>query len=508
MATSPLRADSLQLLAQTPCPIPASSNGIWIDSGTPNVLKFRKTDGSDTSLGAGGGGSTLPGAYSAGGAGPQNIALDSTRLGIQISDANAAISGALLDITDFAGSAHYFRVFPASLPSHIDHSIKIIPISDNATDLGSTSNRYANIYVGSLGFNGSTISLAESMTQAAGKTLAAASGSGAFDWHLATGAFQTSTGANSINGLTTIAPPAQSSGTTAGLLFTGAANTGLTASTNIPDIDYNLARSVQFATGAKTLQTPFRIQAPTYTAVGSTTITDSYTLYVTGAPTASTNITQTRSGDIYLGGGGIGSATGFTMISALADGAGSKALTLNTTTAWSTNAARLLSIQTNSVEKNAVGFYSSWGQWVYFCKASAGVIEDTGNTGFRATGSAAADIWVGASLRMTFSTTTMTSTLGRIEHVTTVSSTPYTVLSSDYLLAVDCSTAKTLNLPAAVAGTVYVVVDSTNQAATNNITVAPNGTDTINGTNASFVVNTNSGRATLYCHAANKWTKA
>ncbi len=93
------------------------------------------------------------------------------------------------------------------------------------------------------------------------------------------------------------------SGTPAALLITGAAHTSLTASTDIPDIRLNLARSVQFATGAKTLQRAMQINAPTYTAVGATTITAAFTLDVDGAPIAGTNVTITgRSGIRSLGG--------------------------------------------------------------------------------------------------------------------------------------------------------------------------------------------------------------
>jgi hypothetical protein len=68
----------------------------------------------------------------------------------------------------------------------------------------------------------------------------------------------------------------------------------LSASTNTPDVHWNLGRTVQFATGAKTQQEAKRTTRPTYAAVGATTITDAFTDYVTGAPAAGTNATLTR----------------------------------------------------------------------------------------------------------------------------------------------------------------------------------------------------------------------
>jgi hypothetical protein len=104
----------------------------------------------------------------------------------------------------------------------------------------------------------------------------------------------------------TVAAPLVTSGVQTSVLVTAPANTGMTASTDIADVNFNLARSVQFATGAKTLQRAALFQAPTYTAVGSTTISDAALIATSGAPIASTNVTITRSHDLYLGGGAIG----------------------------------------------------------------------------------------------------------------------------------------------------------------------------------------------------------
>lgn len=79
-------------------------------------------------------------------------------------------------------------------------------------------------------------------------------------------------------------------------LFTavGSAHTALTASTEYVDINFNLARTVQFATGAITTQRAMRIQAPTYGFVGASTITNATTFEISGAPVAGTNATITN----------------------------------------------------------------------------------------------------------------------------------------------------------------------------------------------------------------------
>jgi hypothetical protein len=74
----------------------------------------------------------------------------------------------------------------------------------------------------------------------------------------------------------------------------GAAHTALTASTEYNDIYWNLARTVQFSTGAITTQRSVRIAAPTYSFVGASTITNAATVQIDGAPVAGTNATITN----------------------------------------------------------------------------------------------------------------------------------------------------------------------------------------------------------------------
>jgi hypothetical protein len=93
-------------------------------------------------------------------------------------------------------------------------------------------------------------------------------------------------------------------------------------------------------------------------------------------------------------------------------------------------------------------------------------------------------------------------------NLTNVMSTPFTPAFSSYVLAVDTTSAKTINLPApgaGDAGKVFLIKDASNNASVNNITVAPNGTDTIDGVNASIVLNSNNAAVHCIVVAANKW---
>jgi hypothetical protein len=104
-------------------------------------------------------------------------------------------------------------------------------------------------------------------------------------------------------GNTIIAPKAQTSGSPSLLALAAPAQTGLTASTEAPDVNFGLNHSVQFSTGALTTQRAFLIQAPTYSFVGASTLTNAATLAITAAPTAGTNATITNTYALWVQGG-------------------------------------------------------------------------------------------------------------------------------------------------------------------------------------------------------------
>lgn len=85
-------------------------------------------------------------------------------------------------------------------------------------------------------------------------------------------------------------------------LVTGGAHTTLTASAEAIDVDVDLARTVQFSTGAIATQRAMVIQAPTYGFVGASVITTAATVDITGAPIAGTNATITNSFGLRVAG--------------------------------------------------------------------------------------------------------------------------------------------------------------------------------------------------------------
>lgn len=87
---------------------------------------------------------------------------------------------------------------------------------------------------------------------------------------------------------------AKSSGSPTALRIDGGAHTSLTASAEAVDVNFNLARTVQFSTGALTTQRAVRIQAPTYAFVGASTLTTAVSLEA-ASPIAGTNATLTNS---------------------------------------------------------------------------------------------------------------------------------------------------------------------------------------------------------------------
>jgi hypothetical protein len=106
----------------------------------------------------------------------------------------------------------------------------------------------------------------------------------------------------SNNGLSVFSPQSQASGNSTGFTYTQPANTNQTASTEELAVNWNLSATVQFATGALSLQRAFMIKNPTYSFVGSSTISDAYTFYVDNSPVAGTNATITRRWAGFFGG--------------------------------------------------------------------------------------------------------------------------------------------------------------------------------------------------------------
>jgi hypothetical protein len=85
-----------------------------------------------------------------------------------------------------------------------------------------------------------------------------------------------------------------------------------------------------------------------------------------------------------------------------------------------------------------------------------------------------------------------TTASGQIVNVTTPGAYPYTTQTSDYVILVDSSVARTIiPLAAPTTGTTYRIKDNTGSAQANNITITPSGKN-IDGA-ASFIISTNFG---------------
>jgi len=86
---------------------------------------------------------------------------------------------------------------------------------------------------------------------------------------------------------------------TAMIDLTGGTHTAMTASTEMPDIDWDFSNTKTWATGAITDQRDVKIQARTYAFAGASTITNASTFYVDDAPTAGTNATITNAYAVF-----------------------------------------------------------------------------------------------------------------------------------------------------------------------------------------------------------------
>lgn len=88
---------------------------------------------------------------------------------------------------------------------------------------------------------------------------------------------------------------------------------------------------------------------------------------------------------------------------------------------------------------------------------------------------------------------------------TSVASSPYTVLDSDDILLVSTASARTLTLPTAAIKRIIIIKDVTGTANTNNITLDPAGSDTVEGLTANKILQTDFGAWTIVSDGGTAW---
>lgn len=96
-----------------------------------------------------------------------------------------------------------------------------------------------------------------------------------------------------------LTPVVQTSGAARTLTVTAAAHTGQNSGQELPDVYFGLDRTVTFAAGAITTQRAFTITAPTYNA-GAFAITNAATFAIAGAPVAAGSTTLTNSYALWV----------------------------------------------------------------------------------------------------------------------------------------------------------------------------------------------------------------
>lgn len=121
----------------------------------------------------------------------------------------------------------------------------------------------------------------------------AGGGTAAIDFYNASGTSDISIGRASAGNLT-ITQSVLTTGSPTAFTITGGAHTTLTAATEAIDINFNLNRTVQFATGALSNQRAINISAPTYAFVGASTLANSYLIYLDGTSAPGANATFTN----------------------------------------------------------------------------------------------------------------------------------------------------------------------------------------------------------------------
>jgi len=260
------------------------------------------------------------------------------------------------------------------------------------------------------------------------------------------------------------------------------AHTNLTASTEVPDTNFNLSATKTWATGAITTQRDFLVQARTYAFAAASTVTTGATVAITGAPIAGANATITTPLALWVQAG----ASQFVPTATVVAAGGA---------AWNgvSIASATLTLTGATTPVTALSFVNIGQPTV--SAASAVVVTDCYSLKIAApafTGAGPASATRSWSLGLDGS---IKVGGGQTVHGTDVNvAGPYTILPTDFLLHVrrTGTAAISLNLPSiATVGDGFVIgsKDSGYNAAVNNITLVRNGSDKIENVAGNYVQN-------------------
>jgi hypothetical protein len=334
--------------AAVPVAAVAAKGWLWLRSDVPNVLVFTDDDGTDFVLNAAAVGNTLDAAYNEGGAGAGRIIT---------ADAGAVvINNAVVDATNSlelsrtAGTGAALRIKDAGklrMAGVTGTDFVEFQFLDDADDFLVTSTYAAgggNFVItwatdGQFQANAGRVTIDATEAATSRSVILSLAGASVIDVNDADGVDQAAFAAGTVArpGITwigntdlgfrrattdtvalahgggdrvtmgvdgvVITPDARTTGSPNAFVLTGAAHTTLTLSVEASDVVFNLARTVQFATGALALQRAVLIQAPTYAFVAGSVLTDAATVYVDKAPIAGTFATITNSYSLWVDAG-------------------------------------------------------------------------------------------------------------------------------------------------------------------------------------------------------------
>jgi len=205
------------------------------------------------------------------------------------------------------------------------------------------------------------------------------------------------------------APTPAAAGSPTHWLFTGAAHTTLDAGVEATDMNINLARTVQFATGALATQRALRVQAPTYAFVGASVLALAATVSISGPPAAGANATLTESYALHIGAGQIGNALGTNALP-------SYSFAGDPNTGMYSQGADVLNFSTGGTSRITLSTVSLSVGLVYLGPlgaVGAPTFSFTGdaNTGMWSSGADALDFSTGGAARLSLSNTAVVSTV-------------------------------------------------------------------------------------------------